>query len=312
MNEIRPRTLGEILDRAVSLFTRHAAPLATILAIVGIPLLIFQIIALPETTRGLSDLQRVFAASHDPQAMQRVLAQINAGQSTTWLGLFWLITSLFAPLGNVAFFFATWQLFTGMAVHIGAAYHVAIRRWFAAIVASLSFGVIAIGAAIPLFIAYLIVVIGIAAIVHAAPIVGIVVGIVLGLALFVAFLAGFAVFYVAWQLALIAVATEQSNPFRAIGLGLRRTFTGGALVKSVLVGIVTVTISFGGSILLATASGGIAALTHIAVLYPILAAIGGLLLNGLIAVFLVGYALDVRVRREGFDLDLETQMQAAT
>lgn len=312
MNEIRPRTLGEILDRAVSLFTRHAAPLITILAIVGIPLLILQLMFLPETTRGMNELQRVFAAGHDPQAMQRVLAEMNAGQNTAVLGRYWLFEFLLGPLGAVAVFFAMWQLFTGMAVNVGAVYQVAIRRWFAAIITSLGFGVICVGALIPLVIVFVVVAIGIAAISHALPVVGIVVGIVLWLAVLAAFLASFSVFYVAWQLAFIAVATEQPNPFRAIGLGLRRTFTGGALVKSILVGLVTLAISFGGTLLLAAVSGGIAALTHIATLYEILLAIGGLFLNGVIAAFLVGYALDVRVRREGFDLDLETQVQAAT
>jgi len=72
---------------------------------------------------------------------------------------------------------------------------------------------------------------------------------------------------------------------------------------------VAITISLGGTLLLVATSAGIAALVHIDALATIITAIGDLLLNGVIAAFLVGYALDVRVRREGFDLELQTQAQ---
>ena len=72
-----------------------------------------------------------------------------------------------------------------------------------------------------------------------------------------------------------------------------------------LVGIVTMVIAFLGSLALTAVGGWLAFITHIDVLHVIFAGFGNLVVNGLISAYLVAYALDVRVRREGFILVCE-------
>jgi hypothetical protein len=305
-NEIRPRTIAEILDRSLSLLVQKIVPLATVLAIVAIPLTILEIVLTPQSKSFVNDLQNVLATAHDLPAIQRAILEMGTFRGASSLGLVYLCQILVTPLEWTAFVFAMWQFFIGAPAQVAQAYRAALRRWLSVLVVGLSYFVIYLAAVFLLAFVAGIFTIGVTMIAHLSAIIFTVIIFVL---LFVGYIVSGVLLFTPWQLAFIATVTEGLNPFRAVGLGLRRAYARGIRLRSALVGVVAITISLGGTLLLVATSAGIAALVHIDALATIITAIGDLLLNGVIAAFLVGYALDVRVRREGFDLELQTQAQ---
>jgi hypothetical protein len=74
--------------------------------------------------------------------------------------------------------------------------------------------------------------------------------------------------------------------------------------RSLLVATIVFVVTTVGEVLLLALAGGASVLTHLTALYPIIAVVGGVVLNALVTTFVVVYAVDVRVRREGYDLAL--------
>jgi hypothetical protein len=308
-DDIRPRTIAEIFDHAVSLLVQNVVPLATILAIVAIPLTILEIVMTPQSKSFVNDFQHVLAAAHDLQALQKAILEMGTFHGASSLGLVYFCDFIVTPLEWTAFVFAMWQFFIGAPVQIAQAYRTALRRWFSVLVVGLSYFVIYLAAVFVLALVVGIFTIGVTMIAHPGAIVFTVIIFAL---LLVAYIVSAVLLFTPWQLAFIASATEEANSFRAVGLGLRRAYAPGIRLRSALVGVVAITISLGGSLLLLATSAGLAALAHVDALATIIDVIGDLLLNGVISAFLVGYALDVRVRREGFDLELQTQAVGGT
>ena len=66
--DLRPLGLGEILDRAVTLFVRRFAVLMLILALVAIPVAVVQYAASPSTSGVAADLQALLTLPADTEA----------------------------------------------------------------------------------------------------------------------------------------------------------------------------------------------------------------------------------------------------
>jgi hypothetical protein len=105
-------------------------------------------------------------------------------------------------------------------------------------------------------------------------------------------------------MSIVSIALEDSNPVRGIAQGLRRTLSPAVFWRSALVATIVFAVSLIGSLVLIAVAAAVSTLTHLSALYPVLAVIGGVALNGLLITFIVIYAIDVRVRREGYDLAL--------
>jgi hypothetical protein len=67
-------------------------------------------------------------------------------------------------------------------------------------------------------------------------------------------------------------------------------------------GLVVFVVSEVGSLPLIAVAATLTALTHVDALYFAILGVGSVLLEGIVAAFVVVYAVDVRVRREGFDI----------
>jgi hypothetical protein len=72
--------------------------------------------------------------------------------------------------------------------------------------------------------------------------------------------------------------------------------------RTIVAGLVVVAITQGGLLPLILLGALVTAMTHIDAAYFAIFGTGTILLDGLVAAFLVVYAMDVRVRREGLDL----------
>jgi len=194
------------------------------------------------------------------------------------------------------------QTLDGEAPTIGSAYRVALQRWLPQVVVGLAFVGIALVLGFALVVTGGLAALGVFAVALGSRLAAIVVGIVLALAIFAAVTVAVALGYIAWLMAGISVAIEDPNPVRAIGRGLRRTLDRPLLKRTLGVALAVVALDWFGTIAILSFAGLIEYVSHSMLLYGILAACAGILLDGVRTIFVLIYMRDVQLRREGSDL----------
>ncbi|HWT06077.1 MAG TPA: hypothetical protein VN224_10005 [Xanthomonadales bacterium] len=302
--ELRPLGAGELLDRAVTLFVRDFVPIVTVLAVVLIPIIAIQALVAPKSGHMFSDLGRVFSTAGNRGAQEAAAAALSRDGGSN--GLTFLLFAV-GTVGRLLMWSAIISLvataYAGSRITFGQAYRIGLQRWLPQVVVALAFLVLGLVTAVPLLISYLLVAILIGVLAGfnqfiAAVAVGVVGGLVV--------LGGFAVVlswvFMMYELAAVAVVTETANPIEAIGTGLRRGFARGTRVRTIVGGLVVFVVSYAGSLPLVAVAVTLAAVTHVDVLYFAVLGVGSVLLEGIVAAFVVVFAVDVRVRREGFDI----------
>lgn len=295
---------GELLDRAVTLFVRDFVPIVTVLAVVIVPLVVFQAIIAPKTGQVFGDLGRIFSAAGNRAASQAAAEALSRDSSTNGLTfLLYLVSAVSRLLMWSAIVAVIATAYAGARVSFGDAYRVGISRWFAQAVVALTFLVIGVITAIPLAIAYLLVAILIGLLAGLNQFVAaVVVGIIGALAVFAVIAVLLSWIFMTYQLASVAVVTETANPVEAIGTALRRGFARGIRWRVVVGGLVVFVVNQVGAFPLIGVAAALTMLTHLNLLYFAIVGVGSVLLEGIVAAFVVVYAVDIRVRREGFDL----------
>ncbi len=177
-----------------------------------------------------------------------------------------------------------------------------MQRWLPQIIVGLAFTGVALALGIAFFIvggaaALAVVVVGLA-----SRGLALVAGIILGLIVLLAAIAVVALAYAAWLMASVSVAIEDPNPFRAIGRGLRRTLDRPLLRRTFAVALAVVALDWFGALAIISFAGIVAYFSHMLLLYAVIAACAGILLDGLRTMFVLLYMRDVALRREGSDL----------
>ncbi len=303
--DLRPLGVGEILDRAVTVFVRNFASIALVLALVLAPLAILQFLAHPNWDGYFTNLQKVLVPQPGHAADQaRILRDMNAqifpsGWAFASVGVSWLGVLL----ANLASMVAFGAVLEGRAISVRAVYAEAARRYLAAFVVSLMFLGIGAGAVITAMVVVFLAALAIAGVSLASHIAAVIVGIPLGLAAFVALIAIGGLAYLLWSLSLASIALETMNPVHAIGSAFGRTFNR-IFWRATVVGASLLVLRTISTYLFIAIAGLLVVLTHATPLFEIVVSIGDLVVLGLINAYIVVYAIDVRVRREGYDLRL--------
>ena len=304
--ELRPLGAGEMLDRAITLYVRRFAAIVAVLAVISVPIVLLQAILTPHAGQVFSDMWRLIGAAGNSAASREAAdAMTRDNQSGAATMVLVLVSSVLRILMWCALVTVLAAAYAGGRTSFGEAYGFALRRWLPMLLVSLAFLVLGGFAAIPIFILYLLV--ALAVVVFAAlhqTIAMIVVGVAGGL-LVIAFacVAGSLVF-MAYELSAVALMTETSKAGEAIGIGLRRAFAPGMKRRTLVAGLVVLLVSQAGALPLIGIAAVLTTMTHIDAFYFAILGVGGVLLDGIVAAFVVVYAFDVRVRREGYDLAL--------
>jgi hypothetical protein len=314
-NELRPLGAGELLDRAVTLFVRRFVPIVIVLAITIVPLFVLQAIATPESAHVVSDMGRILAAAgtagttRDPTAD---LEKLNAGLLPQ------LVFVLVAMLARLLMWSAIVYVIaaayaTGASPSVGDAYKVGANCWPAQLLVGIVFSVLGSICLMPLMLLYIAILAGIFALAFlhvntAITVTFVILGIVV---LFAAFAIVGSFVYMTYELATVYIVTESPNAVAAITAAIRRTVSRATWWRTVVAGLVVLAITQGGLLPLLFLAGLLVAVTHIDGLYFAIFGTGTILLDGLVAAFVVVYATDMRVRREGLDLVALTQAQPA-
>jgi hypothetical protein len=295
----QPSGIGELLDRAIATYLRHFAGFFAILAAVAIPIAVLQMVARPEQLHTIEDIQRLLTAQ-DVTERQQIIAQMSAGNG--WTALVGLAGALAYALSHVALIGFAARILDGRPASIPAAYRIALARWLPAIIVGIAF--IAIGMVVIVPLAIVVVILGTAigvlaqVSVPAAIATGVVFALVAG-ALFIALSAAFSL---AWEVSVVGVATGETNPIRAVGQGLRRTFDRRLLRRTLLVALALLVVEVAGSLAFILFGGLLAALAHSGIVYVFVASVGSVLIDGVAWLFVLVYTRDLIVRREGLDL----------
>jgi hypothetical protein len=301
--ELRPLGAGEMLDRAITLYVRRFPQIVLVLAVVSVPLILVQALVAPQSAHVFSDLAQVFSATGSA-------ASRRAGDAMA-------ADSAFTPLAFVVIFAAMivrvlmWSAiialvsaaYAGTRTTLADAYRLAVKRWVPQMVVGLTFMILGGMASIPLFIVYFVAAFVLVGLSFAGQTVAVVVvAVIVG----VVFIAGLAVIgsfvFMTYELAAVAIVTETGNPVEAVQIALRRAVAPGMKRRTVVAGLVLFLVSEAGALPLIGLAAAATMLTHIDALYFAVLGTGGVLLDGIVAAFAVVYAVDVRVRREGYDL----------
>jgi len=309
----RPSSIGEILDRAISTYVRRFVPLFVILALIAIPAGILGAFTSPSITHLVETFNQMSALPPaDTLGRARVMQAFNRSAAPTgWLAVFYLVELIVYPLARTALIVFAADTLDGASPTIGEAYRRALQRWLPQVVVMLAFIGIALVIGIGLGITGGVAVLAVFTMALLSRIAAIVVGIVLGLAVFASIVAIVAMGYTAWLMASVSVAVEDANPVRAIGRGLRRTLDRPLLKRTFAVALAIVALDWFGSVAIIAFAGLIEFFTHLTLLYGIIAACAGILLDGLRTVFVLLYMRDIALRREGSDLLLAAAAPAA-
>jgi hypothetical protein len=310
--DLRPLGIGEILDRAVTLFVRSFAVLILILALVAIPVAILQYAAQPSTAGVLADVQRALSLPPGHAAEQRaIFQQMAANNRIGGFGVLLILASaVLGALSNTACIIAVAQAYDRKLPSVRAVYGEAARRWFAQLVAGLVFMGLAFVLTFVLILLIFLVVLALAALGTVSRVAALIVGVPFAIIAVSILFGAIIVLYFAAQMTLVSIALEDPNPFRGIGHGLRRTLNRALVWRSALVGTIVLGVSLIGKVVLVTIGGTLTALTHLGALYPIVVVTGSVALDALITAFIVIYAVDVRVRREGYDIAIAAREAA--
>ena len=310
--ELRPLGAGELLDRAVTLYVRRFGLIVAVLAVVVAPLMIVDAIVSPNSAGAWSDFAKVMSASGNSRATAQAIAQMNSNSTGgAAVGLMVVLSALARLMMFSAVVAVVAAAYAGATTTFGDAYRLAARRWLPQLVVALAYVGMAIVAFIPLTIVYVAVVFIVALLaIGGAKIVAIVIGVIGGVVVLGLFACVFSWLYMAYQLSAVAVVTESANPPAAIGAGLRRAFGKQTRWRTLAAGLTVIAISFGGTLPILAIGALASATLHQPALYFAILGAGNVLLEGLVAAFVVVYAVDVRVRREGLDLYADSQRTA--
>lgn len=294
---LRPLSLGEIFDRALTLYVRNFVPLTLIVSVLVVPLAVVQ----------------YFVGLHESSSITQILAQIehpgktlptaDAAAIEGWDLLLIVLAVLFNAFTVVAIAAAVGRVYRGEAPQWRACWTAALQRTGAILVTLLcELGVfvcvVFIGA-----IAITIVFIIAALVVRSSAALGIAafaVAFVVGIAWFLAIVLS----YLAFGFAFNAIGVENAPVGAAVGSGFSRIFNRSELLRAVLICLALAVIYIGISVL----SMSVAAVFEVMHLYPLVVIVSALLslvMTALLGVLLVVYYFDVRVRREGLDMQAD-------
>jgi hypothetical protein len=304
--DLRPLGFGEIFDRAITLYLKNFKPFFAIVLVVLVPYAFVQYAIDAQQASQVQALFWVFQHPHDPLPASLTTPQSPAqiflyfGIAIAFYGI-WIVTVAAVSVGVA-------RLYRGRPVDFRACYRVALSRWPAmlgvlvwALVVLILWYVMVLAVAVLSFVFA-------ALIAKASAILGVVVfivAIVLTLAAFVSALP----LFVALTCAMYAVPIERLGPLGALASGFSRVFSKAEFWRATLFALAALAAAFAGSAIVGIVT---AILVFEHWLIPAVAL--STLMNAAIAPFsivlLAVYYFDVRIRREGYDLEAELERVA--
>lgn len=305
--DLRPLGFGEIFDRAITLYVRNFWRFLAIVLVLIVPLAVVQFVLDSSQAMQLNEMIRVLT---HPNAPQPVLT--NLFSSPAEIGAIAAVALIYYalwPFVFVAVAIGVARIYRGRSVEFAVCYRSVMPRWGAILLTQL----IAVAVFVAWYVAFFIVLVAAGVITvllgQAAIVLGIV-AFVMVLVVALAFLLTLALVFVALAFAMNAVVIENAGPMAAIASGFGRVFTGGELPRALLFSLAAFAVIFGGSLVI-SAVAMLALLLHAVAVEVIVSALLRAAIAPFSIVLIAVYYFDVRIRREGYDLEAEIERIAA-
>jgi hypothetical protein len=309
---LRPLSIGEVLDRAFTICFKHLIPFIALVAVVLIPYMTFDYLGtrgyFDAIQSGLGSLQGAAAGGVPPDPTRAVNA-LFAG--SPYFAAMVLILVVFVPLANAAVVSGVSRAYLGLPVRWVACYADALPRWLSLLALMCLWFVIMIGAAFAFSMMFVLLSLALGVISMALGRFGDVVSAIIAIAVGVGSILLAMTLYLTATYSFVGIVLERIGALSGLASGFRRVFAKGQLGRSIgiaaslfgilcglyLVGLVLGYLSF--------------ALTKsFALDFTVSSIVLGFTYPFAFAVVAVSY-YDVRIRREGFDLQLLAARLAA-
>ncbi|HUZ50476.1 MAG TPA: hypothetical protein VMW12_12190 [Candidatus Dormibacteraeota bacterium] len=312
---LRPLSIGEILDRAVTLYVRNFALFTLIILTVSLPMAIVQYAFAGSQAQSLQAAITILEHPTPPPDAGRPakppspFGEFTAAQIGGLLIVI-VVALVVVPLSTNAVAVGVAALYAGHVPAFGTCYAAVLRRWPSVLGTLIVWVGIGLAAyLISVFSLAILVGIGIG-VVRASPALAIIFA-ALAVLLTLALLAVAVMAVLAASFSFFAVCIEGQPVGAAIRSGFARIFARDEARRALLVGLAYLGIDFG--VVGISASVGIAVVLLLknVFLQVALSTIAGALLSAFLTVFVAVYYYDVRIRREGFDLEADIQRLGA-
>ena len=285
--------MGEILDRAVTVFVRNAWLFMAVAAVLYVPLSIGQLAVGDFWGWYAKEMAQTLSGGPAATVPQELIHRLG-GFETIQIALL----ALLSPLANAAGLYAADRRLAGEPASFAQALRFALQRWPRA------FGlmVLWVFAGAGIFFGFILGMTLVAVLLAQVHVVA--ASVVFGLGAFAFMMLCMLAGFVSFALAMAAIVAENEGPVGAFRLGLERVLNREFFWRSILLALILVAITFGFSLV-----GGMAALFLLSATkssLPLVAINGvvGLVQFGFFSAVLMTYYHDLRARREGADLAL--------
>lgn len=304
---LRPLGIGEIFDRAVTLYVKNIVVFVLMLLTALVPVSALEYFIVPEQSATLT--RAIDQIEHPEKAQKDPASALPAGGALVALLAVVALSLLLQPIANNAIAVGVGALYTGKRPDFATCFRTSVRRFpqlLAVMGMVFAAGVVAYIAAAALLV--LLIFVGVLLVQPALPL-AVILFVLAGL-LVVAILAIVMLLIAVAQFAFYAVALENCGPVRALELAFRRIFNKDEVRKALLVVLAVFGVLLGISAFTGTIGIGLALLVKNYALQLAASAVLSAVFNGFLIVLLAVYYYDVRIRREG--LDMESDLQRLT
>jgi hypothetical protein len=310
---LRPMSVGEMLDRGFTVYFRNILVLTGALVVVIIPTMLLQYLGSRDMLGfDISMMTSVFknptAPPPQPDVNQLTSAYIS---SLPFMGLSLLLSVIALPFANAAVIAGVSRSYLGERINLVECYRDAFRRWGHVLLLAVLWIVALLGA----YLALLLVMVVLVFVMAAFGAVGARFPAVLAVAMAVVIVPGFIwllltaqQLYITWALSFAAVIVEAVDPMKAFTSGFARVFTKGAYWRSFGVAAAVIGIIFALEIII----GGLGVAVYlifkpspdaIPPLFYGVVTLMSVIFTPLMFSIIAMYYYDARIRREGFDLE---------
>ena len=292
---LRPLSVGELLDRAVTLFVRNFWLFCGLAAILYVPLTMAQALIGDFWLWYAGTVGKILSTPGKPPDLSRDIGLFQRADAVA--GLEFLIWILAAPLAAAALTRAASELAEGRGASFRESVRFAFKHWGGVWLFLIVGGFLV--AAI-FFAGY----IGLALLALLAAVIlrSIVISVILGILILTAWIAVLLLAAVAAGVGFVTFIVEPGNALRAFAVGLERVVNRAALWRSILVGLLYGAVAFGFSMVAYGAGFGLLFTFHTGIPMILIAAVASVVQFGFGLLIIVLYYYDLRARREGTDL----------
>jgi hypothetical protein len=299
---LRALTIGEIFDRAVTMYVRNFAVFTLIVLTLLVPIGVLQYVYTDKAGDSFARLMRQI--THPG-----VAAPFDASQLTALLGIA-LVVLLLAPFTNNAVAVGVAAIYAGRKPSYRDGFARVLARWGPLLGTSVLSMLILIGTYIGIVIGFTILAIVGVALTRAVLALEIVFGI-FGVVLFLAAIVLFVLIAICCVFALYATTIESRMPGEAISGAFNRIFNRREFPKAVLIALAYLALEIGVVILSAVIGVFLLDVAHSTALQLAASTIVNAVLTAFLSVLIAVYYYDVRTRTEGLDLEVALERLTA-